>query len=91
MSDEVLDGPHGPLRVRVYVPETPAGPGLVWAHGGGFAAGEIDMPEADWVARSFADRGIVVVSVDYSLAPFPRTWAAAAGAPERAGVHYPVA
>jgi len=91
VSDQVLDGPHGPLRVRVYEPEKPAGPGLVWAHGGGFAAGELEMPEADWVARSFADRGIVVVSVDYSLAPFPRTWAAAAGAPGRDGVHYPVA
>ncbi|MCS3442401.1 alpha/beta hydrolase [Microbacterium phyllosphaerae] len=91
MSDQVLDGPHGPLRVRVYTPENPTGPGLVWVHGGGFAAGEIEMPEADWVARSFADRGIVVVSVDYSLAPFPRAWAAAAGAPERDGVHYPVA
>ncbi|MGN7950275.1 alpha/beta hydrolase [Microbacterium sp. 22215] len=91
MSDQVLDGPHGPLRVRVYTPENPAGPGLVWVHGGGFAAGEIEMPEADWAARSFADRGIVVVSVDYSLAPFPRAWAEAAGAPDRDGVHYPVA
>lgn len=91
MSDQVLDGPHGPLRVRVYEAAKPAGPGLVWAHGGGFAAGELDMPEAEWVAQSFADRGIVVVSVDYALAPFPRTWAAAADAPERAGVHYPVA
>ena len=91
MRDQVLDGPHGQLRVRVYEPENPAGPGLVWVHGGGFAAGEIDMPEADWVARSLADRGIVVVSVDYALAPFPRVWAAAADAPEREGVHYPVA
>ncbi|MGJ0390953.1 alpha/beta hydrolase [Microbacterium sp. CGR1] len=91
MSDQVLDGPHGPLRVRVYTPENPAGPGLVWVHGGGFAAGELEMPEADWVARSFAERGIVVVSVDYALAPFPRVWAAAADAPERHGVHYPVA
>ncbi|WP_372983820.1 alpha/beta hydrolase [Microbacterium sp.] len=91
MNEQVLDGPHGPLRVRVYTPTSPVGPGLVWVHGGGFAAGEIDMPEADWVAQSFAERGIAVVSVDYALAPFPRTWAAAAGAPEREGVHYPVA
>lgn len=49
------------------------------------------MPEADWVAQSFADRGIAVVSVDYALAPFPRSWAEASGAPERDGVHYPVA
>ncbi|MEV7610074.1 alpha/beta hydrolase [Microbacterium sp. NPDC089320] len=91
MNEQVLDGPHGPLRVRVYVPASPAGPGLVWVHGGGFAAGDLDMPEAHWVAQSFADRGIAVVSVDYALAPFPRTWAAAAGAPEREGVHYPIA
>ncbi len=91
MNDQVLDGPHGPLRVRVYTPTSPAGPGLVWVHGGGFAGGEIEMPEADWVAQSLADRGIVVVSVDYALAPFPRSWAAASGAPERDGVHYPVA
>lgn len=91
MRDLMLDGPHGRLRVRVYEPAAPAGPGLVWAHGGGFAAGDIDMPEADWVSRSFAERGIVVVSVDYALAPFPRTWAQTADAPERDGVHYPVA
>lgn len=91
MNDHVIDGPHGPLRVRVYTPRDPAGPGLVWAHGGGFAAGEIDMPEADCVARSLADRGIVVVSVDYALAPFPRSWAAESPVPERSGVHYPIA
>lgn len=41
--------------------------GLVWAHGGGFAAGDLDMPEADWVARAFAGRGFTVVSIDYRL------------------------
>lgn len=40
---------------------------LVWAHGGGFAAGDLDMPEADWVARTLAARGVTVVSVDYRL------------------------
>ena len=40
---------------------------LVWAHGGGFAAGDLDMPEADWVARTLAARGITVVSIDYRL------------------------
>jgi acetyl esterase/lipase len=42
--------------------------GLVWAHGGGFVAGDLDMPEADWVARTLAERGVTVVSVDYRLA-----------------------
>jgi len=60
--------------VRVYpastatdAPAAVPGAGLVWAHGGGFAAGDLDMPEADWVARSLAARGVTVVSVDYRL------------------------
>lgn len=48
-------------------PTTARAPGLVWAHGGGFAAGDLDMPEADWVSRTLAARGITVVSVDYRL------------------------
>ena len=57
--------------VRVYPSETPNGTGLVWAHGGGFLFGDIDMPESDWVARQLAARGTTVVSVDYRLAPVP--------------------
>lgn len=45
---------------------------LVWAHGGGFAAGDLDMPEADWVARTLASRGVTVVSIDYRLASAER-------------------
>lgn len=91
-SERVLEGPHGDLRVRMYHPGTPTGPAIVWLHGGGFSGGDLEMPEADWVSRSLAQRGILVVSVDYALAPWP---------PERAlplgrevvphGVHYPVA
>ncbi|MDQ0895952.1 alpha/beta hydrolase [Agromyces ramosus] len=59
--------------VRVY----PAGePTLVWAHGGGFAGGDLDMPEADWVARALSERGISVITVDYRHAG--------------GGFHYPV-
>lgn len=53
--------------VRVYPAPEPNGSGLVWAHGGGFAAGDLDMPEADHVARTLASRGTTVVSVDYRL------------------------
>lgn len=54
--------------VRVYPAAAEArGAGLVWAHGGGFVAGDLDMPEADWVSRAFAERGVTVVSVDYRL------------------------
>ena len=42
---------------------------LVWAHGGGFLGGDLDMREADWTAREVCVRaGAVVVSVDYRLA-----------------------
>ena len=41
---------------------------LVWAHGGSFVRGTLDWPEADWVARSFAAKGLRVYSVDYALA-----------------------
>jgi len=65
--------------------------GLVWVHGGGFAGGDLDMPEADWVSRAFAARGVTVVSVDYALAPTPQAWADAFGGALKDGVHYPVA
>lgn len=61
--------------VRVYPASTPPDaatehptPALVWAHGGRFVAGDLDMPEADWVARSLSARGVTVVSIDYRLA-----------------------
>lgn len=90
-EDLVLEGPHGPLAVRVYRPTSPRGPGLVWAHGGGFAGGDLDMPEADAVATQLAERGIVVVSVDYQRAPLPQAWADAMGVESAAGVRYPIA
>jgi len=67
--DITVPGPRGDVGMRVYrEPGAPPGPGLVWVHGGGWAAGDIDMPEADWLGRRLASSGIVVVSVDYRLA-----------------------
>lgn len=62
-------GPHGPVPVRIYAPDAAGEEScLVWMHGGAFIGGDLDMPEADWVARELAARaGIVVVSVDYRL------------------------
>jgi acetyl esterase/lipase len=64
-------GPHGDVPVRIYTPSSPAGrdlPALVWAHGGAFLGGDLDMIEADGVAREICARaGAVVVSVDYRL------------------------
>ncbi|MEN8585073.1 alpha/beta hydrolase [Burkholderia sp. RS01] len=71
-EDRSIDGPHGPIRVRIYSPaETAHGlrNGFVWMHGGGFRFGDLDMKEADWTARELAHRAsAVVVSVDYRLA-----------------------
>lgn len=83
--------------VRVYPAHEPNGSGLVWAHGGGFGAGDLDMPEADGVARFLAARGTTVVSVDYRLAgegcryPAPSddviaAWTWAADSAERLGI-----
>src|SRR3954451_14411697 len=67
--DDVVPGPHGPVPVRIYTPESATGAALVWAHGGGFIGGDLDMREADWTAREICARaGAVVVSVDYRLA-----------------------
>lgn len=77
--------------VRVYPAREPNGTGVVWAHGGGFAGGDLDMPESDWIARSLSARGTTVVSVDYRLAPVPADWEAPARGTVRGGVHYPAA
>jgi len=65
-----LPGLHGSIPVRIYRPESgePSGVGLVWYHGGAFVGGDLDMPEADLVARGLVARtGGIVVSVDYRL------------------------
>lgn len=74
VTDGEIPGPGGPVRIRRYR-STDLGPGepapaLVWAHGGGWRYGGLDMPEADSVAQVAAStlRG-EVVSVDYRLAP----------------------
>jgi len=78
MSDTTAPGPHGPVPVRVHRPlQGEALSLLVWCHGGAFAFGDLDMPEADLVAREVCDQaGAVVITVDYRLAVD--------------GVHYPV-
>src|SRR5438874_5965250 len=65
---------HGDVPDLVYdaTKKGPAqlAPALVWSHGGGWAAGALDMPEADRVARRVSEAiGGVAVSVDYTLVP----------------------
>ena len=64
MTDTCIDG----VAVRVYEPQGEARATLVWAHGGSFVRGNLDWPEADWVSKRFAERGVRVLSVDYVLA-----------------------
>lgn len=71
VEDLAVDGPHGPVAVRLYRPagRPASGAGLVWAHGGGFAYGDLDMGEAHVVSAELAARhGVVVASVGYRLA-----------------------
>ncbi|PRY09775.1 acetyl esterase/lipase [Kineococcus rhizosphaerae] len=68
ITDRTVPGPHGDVDVRVYTPTGPPAAALVWAHGGGFAAGDLDMPESDAVARRLQESGILVVAVGYRLA-----------------------
>lgn len=70
-EDRVIDGPAGALPVRIYRPASTAGgaaPVVVFFHGGGFVAGDLDTH--DGTARHHAvGADAVVVSVDYRLAP----------------------
>lgn len=68
VEDLAVEGPHGPVPVRVYRPRSPSG-ALLWAHGGGFRYGDIDMVEGHVVSIELARRAAVTVaSVDYRLA-----------------------
>ncbi len=65
----VMAGPE-PFRLRMYGAGDGASPCLVWVHGGGFSGGDLEMNEADVVAREVVARaGAVVASVDYALGP----------------------
>jgi acetyl esterase len=74
--DFAIDGPKGPIPVRIYRPvgaqRSDAGgaalPVTLYFHGGGWVLG--DLETHDFVCRSFAARsGAAVVAVDYRLAP----------------------
>jgi len=69
VSEHAVDGPGGPIPVRVYRPETEERPGAIaYFHGGGWVVGTLDT--YDPLARALANAaGAVVASVDYRLAP----------------------
>jgi acetyl esterase len=70
-EDRRIPGPAGDIPVRLYAPlpqaPTPA-PVLVFYHGGGFCAG--DLESHDRPLRALANRsGCLLLAVDYRLAP----------------------
>ena len=78
VADRTIEGPEGPLAVRIY---RPAGPGpdadapadgphptIVFFHGGGYVIGDLDTHD-DHARLLCRDVEAVVVSVAYRLAP----------------------
>jgi acetyl esterase/lipase len=64
VTDQVIPGPGGDIKVRVYRSR----PLIVHFHGGGFVFGNLRL--SDWLCGNIAAAvGAVVVSVDYRLAP----------------------
>lgn len=69
VENRTIPGPAGEIPVRVYTPEGSGPfPVLVYYHGGGFVLCDLDTH--DGTCRSLANgAGVVVLSVDYRLAP----------------------
>jgi acetyl esterase len=69
VEDIAIAGPGGPLALRIY---RPAGatlrPGVLYFHGGGWVLGSLETHD-DMCAEIAAGADVVVVAVDYRLAP----------------------
>jgi len=63
-----IDGPRGPVPLRIIAPQGEPKGAFLHIHGGGWTLGENDMqdPRLDRLAR---ETGLTVVSVGYRLAP----------------------
>ena len=84
-EDRVIDGPGGPIPIRVYRPAAENEallPVIVFIHGGGWAVGDLDTYDG-FARRHVVGTDAIVVSIEYRLAPehpYPAavddTWAA---------------
>jgi acetyl esterase/lipase len=63
-----IDGPAGPLPLRVIDPPRPSRGVFLHLHGGGWTLGENDMQDPR-LSRLASDTGLTVVSIGYHLAP----------------------
>jgi len=68
-EDRSIEGPHGDIPIRIYTPEGDGPFGVLMNfHGGGWVIGDLDTSDA--VCRELATlANVVVVSVDYRMAP----------------------
>lgn len=66
-EERVITGPHGPITLRTFVPESPSGVYL-HIHGGGWVLGRAHLqdPRNEEIAQTCS---AAVISVDYRLAP----------------------
>ena len=90
VEERWVRGAAGELRVRLYAPKVgEPGPGLIYFHGGGLVAGNLDTH--DVIARALAScAGVRIVSIDYRLAPehrFPSALEDASAAVSYIGEH----
>ena len=67
VEDLKIPGPGGEISVRVYTPAADAKGCLLWFHGGGFVIG--DLSTHDDLCRRFCTNDLLVIAVDYRLAP----------------------
>lgn len=71
IEERQIDGPAGPLALRIYAPVRAAAspvPLLLYVHGGGWVIGDLETHDA--VCRRLChDSGMKVAAVDYRLAP----------------------
>jgi len=87
-----IPGPAGDIEVRIYRPKTAQTgplPLLLFYHGGGWVIGDLDTHDAA-CRHLCGDAGIIVMAVDYRLAPehpFPAAVIDAVAAASWAGEH----
>ena len=70
VRDVAIPGPAGPIPARLFdaKADRPAGPAMVFFHGGGFVIGDLDT-HASYCAEAARRLDMPVIAIDYRLAP----------------------